>query len=158
MIHVVLSYKYLWYFCSWLYLKICIVVYICIAIGDPVIERGRGDGIPLTGLTPPHVCACPRHGFHMSWSFLCSFCWYWWNWLPSHFLFLYLKKYNVIDKIPLTTRNAFGLMYTPIAEVDICLRGQLWRQIKHLHLKALWINVHTKSWSGYLPMAIISVG
>ena len=54
--------------------------------------------IPLTSLTLPHVCACPkpRTGFRMScyvFGFICvqwvkvrgncSFCWYWWNCWPS---------------------------------------------------------------------------
>jgi len=56
------------------------------------------SGIPLTGLTLPHVCACPRpgSGFQTSYVviFLCSvssakmrgsLCWYWWNWWPSQF-------------------------------------------------------------------------
>ena len=50
---------------------------------------GGRDGIPLTGLALPHLCACPKPEFqhHMSWSFLyaqwfdmrgdCSLCWYW---------------------------------------------------------------------------------
>jgi len=29
-------------------------------------------GIPLTGLTPPHICTCPDLQRHMSWSFSCS--------------------------------------------------------------------------------------
>jgi hypothetical protein len=51
-----------------------------------------GFGIPLTGLTPPHV----NFQHHLSWSLLCSvssgkirgdysLCWYWWNLLPSLF-------------------------------------------------------------------------
>jgi hypothetical protein len=36
-------------------------VYICIAVGDPVIKRG-GFGIPLTSLAPPHFCDCPKPG------------------------------------------------------------------------------------------------
>jgi len=32
-------------------------VYICFAVGDP-IKRER-VGIPLTGLTMPHIFACP---------------------------------------------------------------------------------------------------
>jgi len=41
-------------------------VYICIAVGDQVIKRGRG--VPLNGLTPPHfyVCSKPGPGFPMS--------------------------------------------------------------------------------------------
>ena len=35
--------------------------YICIAVGEPVIKRGR-VGFPLTGLTPPHFCACTKPG------------------------------------------------------------------------------------------------
>jgi len=43
---------------------------ICIAVEDPVIRRGglRSSyqegrvGIPLTGLTLPHSCACPKPG------------------------------------------------------------------------------------------------
>ena len=33
-------------------------VYICIVGGDSVIRRG----IPLTSLTSPHCCACPKSG------------------------------------------------------------------------------------------------
>ena len=36
-------------------------LYICIAVGDPVIKRG-GGGIPLTSLTLPHFCARPNQG------------------------------------------------------------------------------------------------
>jgi len=38
--------------------------YTCSVLGDPIIRWGK-FGIPLTGLTPPHACACPksRHGF-----------------------------------------------------------------------------------------------
>jgi hypothetical protein len=27
-----------------------------------LIYQERRDGIPLTGLTPPHICACPKTG------------------------------------------------------------------------------------------------
>ena len=33
---------------------------ICIAVGFSVIKRGKG--VPLTGFTPPHLCACPKPG------------------------------------------------------------------------------------------------
>jgi hypothetical protein len=33
---------------------------ICIAIGDPVIKRRVG--IPLSSITLPHFCACPKPG------------------------------------------------------------------------------------------------
>ena len=41
--------------------------YTCFAVGHPVIKRGKGGGgaggsIPLTCLTPPHCCACPKPG------------------------------------------------------------------------------------------------
>ena len=37
-------------------------LYISIAIiGDPIIKSGR-VGIPLTGLTLPHFCACIKPG------------------------------------------------------------------------------------------------
>jgi hypothetical protein len=47
------------------------IVYICIAVRDSIIKRGRTE-ISLTGLTLPHLCACfkPRPGF--PWSFLCA--------------------------------------------------------------------------------------
>jgi hypothetical protein len=35
-------------------------VSVSIAIGDVLIMKGGGVGIPLTGLTPPHFCACPK--------------------------------------------------------------------------------------------------
>ena len=35
------------------------VFYICIAIRDLVIKKGR-VGITLTGLILPHFCACPK--------------------------------------------------------------------------------------------------
>ena len=35
--------------------------YISIAIGDPITKRRRIE-ILLTGLTPPHLCACPKPG------------------------------------------------------------------------------------------------
>ena len=58
------------------------------------------DGILLTSLTPLHYLACPKPGSgfltsygmdFLCWVILvkmrcdCSFCWYWWNWLPSLF-------------------------------------------------------------------------
>jgi len=36
-------------------------VYICISVGDPIIKNGWVM-IPLTVLTPPHFCACPKSG------------------------------------------------------------------------------------------------
>jgi len=46
-------------------IQICIVfvlsAYICIVSVDPVIKMRR-VGIPLTGLTPPYVCSCPKPG------------------------------------------------------------------------------------------------
>jgi hypothetical protein len=38
------------------------LVSICIVEGDPVIKRNQEGRvrIPLTCLTPPHVCACPK--------------------------------------------------------------------------------------------------
>jgi len=38
-----------------------VFVYICIVVGNPVIKRG-GLRIPLTGLTLPHLCVCPKSG------------------------------------------------------------------------------------------------
>jgi hypothetical protein len=48
-------------------------VYFCITIWDQFIKIGRAE-IPLTGLTPPYVCACPKPGLgfskcHLSWSY-----------------------------------------------------------------------------------------
>jgi hypothetical protein len=34
---------------------------ICIAVGDPFIKKGK-VGTPLTGLNPPHLCACLKPG------------------------------------------------------------------------------------------------
>jgi hypothetical protein len=62
------------------------------------------DIVPLTVLSPPHFCACPKTGLdfqpHMSWSFImfnearrdCSFCCYWWNWWQPLFTFSFHKK------------------------------------------------------------------
>jgi hypothetical protein len=36
-------------------------VYICIAVGDPVIKRA-GLEFPLTDLNLPQFCACPKPG------------------------------------------------------------------------------------------------
>ena len=36
-------------------------VYICISVGDPIIKNGLVM-IPLTVLTTPHLCACPKSG------------------------------------------------------------------------------------------------
>jgi len=50
-------------------------------------------GIPLTDLTQPHFCACPKPGLGLSMLYVfvffcvqwfdvrggCSFCWYWWS-------------------------------------------------------------------------------
>jgi hypothetical protein len=36
-------------------------VYICFAIGDPIIKRGMVE-ISLTGLTLPYFFACPKPG------------------------------------------------------------------------------------------------
>ena len=49
-------------------------VYICIAVGDPIIKWGRL--IPVTGLTPSHLVPVPCHDLdfqcYMPWLFLCS--------------------------------------------------------------------------------------
>jgi hypothetical protein len=34
---------------------------ICIAVGDPIIKKGR-VGTPLTGLNQPHLCVCLKPG------------------------------------------------------------------------------------------------
>jgi len=36
-----------------------LIGYICIIVGDPVMKRGR-VGIPLTRLTLPYFCDCPK--------------------------------------------------------------------------------------------------
>jgi hypothetical protein len=41
------------------------VPYICIAVGDPNIKR-ETDGTPLTSLTTPHICVCPKPGSELS--------------------------------------------------------------------------------------------
>jgi len=94
----------------WMEANLCrfflMLIYICIAIGDPLTMYQEGKvGISLIGLTLPHYCACPKpwHGFPTSYVlgfflffFYCSvssvkmrgyclFCWYWWNWWPSLF-------------------------------------------------------------------------
>jgi hypothetical protein len=71
-------------------------VYTCIVVDD--LDIKRGFGIPLSGLTPPHLCAYPKSGPRFPMSYVVSFCvqwvnvccdcplcWYWWNCLP--FLF-----------------------------------------------------------------------
>jgi hypothetical protein len=40
---------------------VLLFVYICITIGNPFISDGV-VGIPLFGLTPPHICVCPKQG------------------------------------------------------------------------------------------------
>ena len=48
--------------------NLCIFFFICMAIGDAIIERGWGVGNPSTGLTQTHFCVCPEPalGFPMS--------------------------------------------------------------------------------------------
>ena len=77
---------------------ISFILYICIAVW-----------IPLTGLTPPHRCACPQLGrarvsnviclgifmfSELRWEVIVCFWWYWWNSL--HFLFIRKKTNNII--------------------------------------------------------------
>ena len=77
-------------------------------------QERRGVGIPLTGLTPPHVCVCPKPGpvFPMLYVMVfvclvkmrcgCSFSWYWWNSWPSLFKLSFhnpLKMRNKIQQI-----------------------------------------------------------
>jgi hypothetical protein len=55
-------------------------VYICIAFGDPAIKRGVG--IPLIGLGPPHLSACPKPGSGSLTSYvvvLCAISELWWT-------------------------------------------------------------------------------
>jgi len=35
-------------------------IYTCVVVGDSIFKRGVG--IPLTGLTPPCCCVCPKPG------------------------------------------------------------------------------------------------
>ena len=46
-------------------------VYKCIAVDDPDIKRGFG--ILLNGLTPPHLCAYPKHGPRFPMSYVVFF-------------------------------------------------------------------------------------
>ena len=77
--------------------KICIIIYVPKIIRkEDYILRGS-VWIPLTNLTPPHCCACPKSGprFPLAYVmvFFCVqwfevrksyfFCWYWWNCWPS---------------------------------------------------------------------------
>ena len=69
----------------WVAANLCSVFFlsfvnICIAIWDPTIERGgSGSRSYLIGLTPLHLCACPKAGPRCSTSyfvvFLCSVSW-----------------------------------------------------------------------------------
>jgi len=58
------------------------------------------SGIPLTGLIPLHLCACPKPQTEFQTSYVvifvcsvslskmrddCSFCGYWWNWWSQLF-------------------------------------------------------------------------
>ena len=82
--------------------------------------QGRGWTI-ITGLIPPHVCACskPWRGFPASYVvvfFLCSvrddclFCWFWWNCLPSlfeHFLIINRRCKFCTYSLPLTKTTCY---------------------------------------------------
>jgi len=87
-------------------------VYIYIVIIGPIIKRAM-DGILLTSLTLPHLCACSKTGPRFPTSNVivnfcvlfikvrggCSFCWYWWNCCPSisfHFLIPEIKFYQIL--------------------------------------------------------------
>ena len=66
-------------------------------------QEGR-VGIQLTGLTPPHFCACSKPGpwfptsyvvvffvfSELRWEVIVPICWYWWKWWPSLFKLLYI--------------------------------------------------------------------
>jgi hypothetical protein len=39
---------------------VLLFIYFCIVVGN-LYQEGR-VGIPLTGLTPPYFCACPKPG------------------------------------------------------------------------------------------------
>jgi len=71
-------------------------VYICIAVGDPIIKRG-GLGIQLIGWTSPLFCARTHISNVISISIQwyeargdCLFCWYWW---PSLLKLFFHKMY-----------------------------------------------------------------
>jgi len=79
---IVIGVVFLWIrICAGFFLSF---VYICIAVGDPVINRRElrssyqeeRVGIPFTGLTPPHFYTCPKPGLEFPTSyvvvFLCS--------------------------------------------------------------------------------------
>ena len=51
------------------------LVYICIAVGDPVTKR-----IPLINLTLPHACACPMPGCATSYVMVVFFMFIEWMW------------------------------------------------------------------------------
>jgi hypothetical protein len=45
---------------------------ICFAVGDPIFKRGRVR-MPLTDLTPPYCCACPKLGPEFPTSYVMTF-------------------------------------------------------------------------------------
>jgi hypothetical protein len=104
-------------------------VYICIALWSSY-QEGR-VGIPLTDLTLPYFCACPkpRLGFPMSYVvFFCvrwlerckvivRFIWYWWNWWPSLFK---LSFHNVY--VCTVYQNGFFNVYKDKITVTVSLQ------------------------------------
>jgi len=44
---------------EWKTADFLLFVYICISVGDPIINM-VDVGIPLTSLSLPHFCACPK--------------------------------------------------------------------------------------------------
>jgi len=80
-------------------------------------------GVPLTGLTPPHVCACSVPGLstsdivvllYVQWIKVrddCSFCWYWWKSRPWLFNLSLSSRKNHLQRYD----NSFHtLKYTEI--------------------------------------------
>ena len=140
----------------------------CVLPLDLQLSRGRLV-VPLTGLTPPHICACskPGHGFPTSYVmgfFLssvssikmrgdCWFYWYWWHWWSSLFLFIIhraqdteQRQTNTTTATRWATQTKHLWVYPGAPEVPVSYD---WHNI-------MSVRGYVETWKSCVPFYLIS--
>jgi len=110
-------------------------------------QEGRPRfGIPLTCLTLPHFCACPKPGpgfptsyamvffvlSELRWEARC--CWYWWNWWSSLF---WLSSHKCNQNSPIKKP----------ADLAGILFSQMQPKLSNLQISKLGLAYYTVKWA-----------
>jgi hypothetical protein len=105
-------------------------------------------GIPLTGLTLPHVCACPKKGPGFQTSYVVVFFCIQWVQLRWEWLFVLREREYIL--IQLWTSSIFSplLSYSKLSSlITIYLIGALW--LYFLSVFIMWCQTHVLQYYMY---------